>query len=87
MSEKIMAPFTQKQADALNRYQLAGRMHPFTCPRGHHDDQTNLVAIPGQGWVCLGLFKDTGKGALCDYTQDWAHAFMLDPAMGTPWPQ
>jgi hypothetical protein len=84
MSEKIKAPFTKEQATALNDYQMAGKMHPFTCPRTTHGAtplghlihaQTNLIAVAKAGWVC--------SWAGCDYTQDWAHAFMLDPEMGT----
>lgn len=74
----IHAPFTEEQAAALNRYQVAGRMHPFACPR-EHEGQTDLIARAGAGWVC--------SDPRCDYTQDWAHAFMLDPVMGTPYAQ
>lgn len=73
MSDHIRAPFTTEQADALNRYQKAGRMHPFTCPR-EHPSQAVLLAVHGAGWVCG-----------CGYTQDWAHGFMLDEEMGRPY--
>ena len=49
-------------------------MHPFTCPnRGdgkHFDNGIDKGAlIPTvRGWICQ----------CCDYTQDWAHDFMLD---------
>ena len=31
MMEHIEAPFTTEQVENLNRYQLSGRFHPFTC--------------------------------------------------------
>lgn len=80
MSDKIYAPFTEEQAAALNRYQHAGRMHPFTCPRWHSDWmpplQHDLIAHAGEGWTCSDI--------RCDYTQNWAHAFMLEPELGVP---
>lgn len=77
MSEHITAPFTPEQAAALNRYQGAGRMHPFTCPLSHViRAQVDLMAVPGSGWVC--------SWPECDYTQDWAWDWMTDPEMGTP---
>ena len=60
---KIYAPWTQAQADNLNAWQNDGRVHPFTCECGE-----NLFAIR-DGWIC---FK-------CDYTQKWAHAFLVEP--------
>lgn len=69
---KTEAPWTEDQTAALNRYQDAGWMHPFTCPHGHG----NLRATT-DGWVC-----DTHT---CDYTQDWCHDFMfLDLSRGIP---
>jgi rubredoxin len=70
----IRAPFTPSQVKALNDYQHSGLMHPFTCRNrgdGSHrprkgEDLGELVATEA-GWVC----QD------CDYTQDWAHGFML----------
>jgi hypothetical protein len=61
----IKAPWTDEQVAALNRWQQAGFVHPFTCYDG--DD---LVATR-DGWVC----------PHCNYKQDWAHAFMFrEPA-------
>jgi len=54
-----------RQIDNLNRYQRSGVMHPFTCGNDHDGDRT-LVATR-RGWICCH----------CDYTQDWAHEFML----------
>lgn len=68
MSEnKIRVPWTTEQVAQLNRFQRAGIMHPFTCPRVEHDEV--LVATP-DGWVC----PTPG----CDYTQAWAHDFMAN---------
>jgi hypothetical protein len=69
----IQAPWTDEQVAALNGYQRAGVMHPFTC--GYRDDHYAvdpgiLVAKPS-GWFC------PYKG--CDYEQTWAHGFMALP--------
>lgn len=66
MSNKIEPPWTAEQVEALNRFQKAGFMHPFTCPDSHDGDR-DLTATP-DGWICL----------KCGYTQKWAHAFMLE---------
>jgi hypothetical protein len=75
----IHAPFTEEQVASLNGYQSCGVMHPFTCggTRGdkahrayakrHGGDEGQLVATK-DGWKC----------PVCDYCQDWAHAFMGD---------
>ena len=70
MTESIKAPFTDVQVVQLNLYQKAGWMHPFTCPREHSGSCPSLVAVADQewGWVC--------PSPDCNYTQDWAHAFM-----------
>lgn len=62
----VLAPFTADQVASLNAYQVAGVCHPFTCGNdsGHHV----LVAFFDEGWRCLD----------CDYTQNWAHAWMAD---------
>lgn len=65
MNDKIAAPFTQEQADALNRFQKRSDFHPFTCPTAH-EERRDLVATT-EGWVCPN----------CDYKQGWAHQFML----------
>lgn len=63
----VTAPFTPAQVEALNAWQAAGYVHPFTCGNDTHDSHVNLVATEA-GWVC--------PDADCAYTQDWAHAFM-----------
>jgi hypothetical protein len=58
---------------ALNKYQVEGKFHPFTCINrgdGNHrvfnGDLGALVATR-RGWIC----------PWCSYTQDWAHKFMV----------
>lgn len=68
---RIVAPWNDATIDALNAYQRAGRMHPFTCRYDSH----HILVATRDGWVC----------ELDDYTQRWAHAFMINPAFGTPW--
>jgi hypothetical protein len=58
MSQKWRAPFTPYQRECLRKHQGSGLTHPYTCP----NDGEPLV--PLFVWVC----------AVCDYTQDWAHA-------------
>lgn len=69
---QINAPWTDEQVSALNNFQRAGKMHPFTCAnrgdgshREHNGDLGGLEATP-EGWVCVS----------CDYTQTWAHDLM-----------
>lgn len=78
--------WSEQQVKSLNDFQRAGAMHPFTCDRcrfklgtwsGNDHVQRCLVATP-EGWVC----------PTCDYTQDWAHPFMLDGSWrALVWPQ
>ena len=70
----INAPWTVEQVEALNRHQVDGVMHPYTCPNrgdGHHPDRPNLdkgtLVAATDGWVC----------ADCGYRQTWAHDFSL----------
>jgi len=68
----ITAPFTEDQVRILNKFQHSGFFHPFTCgdeacPRNSAVDDGILVATE-KGWECK-----------CgNYTQDWAHSFMVD---------
>ena len=70
--------FNAKQVEKLHRYQFGPWthnmcMHPFTCPnRGdgnHFDNGSDLGALipTTRGWICQS----------CDYTQGWAHQFMM----------
>lgn len=61
---QIFAPFTPEQVEGLNRYQVSGIFHEFTC--GNDSNHQALVAT-ADGWVCPD----------CDYTQNWAHHFMV----------
>lgn len=72
MSERIHAPFTTEQVIRLNAWQTDGRVHPFTCEM--HSD-TPLVAT-AEGWRCPHAGGYAPIDVHCDYTQDWAHAFM-----------
>jgi len=58
--------WTHEQVHNLNEYQVAGVMHPFTCGNEHPGDKELVATV--RGWICTG----------CDYTQDWAHSFMID---------
>ena len=66
MSDQPKAPFTPEQVANLNAYQSRGDMHPFTCGKC----RANLRATEA-GWVC--------DAPGCDYTQDWAFAWMARP--------
>lgn len=75
----IRAPWTDDQVAKLNRYQAGGWMHPFTCYRCRNRDiqrplrHEYILVATNDGWVC----------PTCDYTQNWAHDFMLDDAPET----
>lgn len=74
MSERIYAPWTPGQVQAMQRWQVDLRMHPFTCPNrgdGEHQTTTDLgVLVPTEdGWICRN----------CEYRQTWAWAFMAKP--------
>jgi hypothetical protein len=71
---QLVAPFTPEQVEALNRFQKGRWMHPFTCGSGNRTDANHLdgegvLVATENGWIC----------PYCDYTQDWAHDFMLLP--------
>lgn len=81
---QIHSPFTEEQVDGLNWYQHHAPMHPFTCakrdvghPRGVNGEDHGILRATKDGWVC----------DWCTYTQDWAWAFMADPANfpSLPW--
>lgn len=68
---QIVAPFTPEQVEGLNKFQAHRHVHPFTCggdrtDEKHLDGEGRLVATEA-GWIC----------PYCDYTQDWAHDFMV----------
>ncbi len=66
IDDQVKAPFTKEEAEKLNQYQKLGFLHEFTCPNKHPD--RTLIAKEGEGWHC----------PHCDYTQNWAHLFMLN---------
>lgn len=41
-------------------------MHEFTCGNDHGGERTLITT--NDGWIC----------PICDYKQDWCHAFMID---------
>lgn len=63
--EKIRAPFSPEQVEQLNRYQVSGLFHPFTCYNGHP------AVAREDGWFCP---LDIA------YHQDWAWEMMADQA-------
>lgn len=63
----IYAPWTDEQVAALNRWQEGDNIHPFTCV----EHSKSPLLADKYGWVCL---EDD-----CDYHQNWAHDFMLEP--------
>lgn len=68
---EIQAPWDEGTVRALNAYQEQAYFHPFTCRnRPHPGNQEAVLVATAEGWVCRS----------CAYTQDWAHAFMADPA-------
>lgn len=74
MSEgHIKAPWTPSQVEALDRYQHAGKYHPYTCGnRGDGNHRVNTIDLGGliptrRGWICQ----------YCDYKQEWADAAFL----------
>lgn len=82
--DQIRPPWTRKQVDALNRYQIQGNAHPFTCPNRGDDAHESGKTIDGSGLTVAlpyrGNLIATADGWVCPcctYRQDWAHAAML----------
>ena len=57
----IYQPWDFDTVIALNRYQVSGIAHPYTCPQG------DTMTATRTGWSCV----------LCGHKQDWAHALSL----------
>ena len=82
--EKIKAPFTKEQVEALNNFQKDGRFHPFTC--GSPEDIAEcLVAKNDVEILAIGLNEGiliaSEDGWICpcgQYKQDWAYKFMAE---------
>ena len=76
----IKAPWTLNQVAGLNDYQRNGYTHPFTCGAEDRSDRGHTEAAKRRGDRDSGLLEATLAGWICpacDYTQDWAHAFMF----------
>lgn len=74
--KRIEAPWTDDQVEALNRFQMADHFHPFTCPYNHGSKAERILHATPDGWVC--------PHVRCEYTQKWAHTFMLETWIGPP---
>jgi hypothetical protein len=74
-SDYIYAPWTEEQQKNLNAYQLMGP-HEFTCGNPNHKKSFALIAME-DGWHC--------ENSKCQYTQQWAWAFMADPKWLKKW--
>ena len=66
----VRAPFTVDQVKSLSDWQNNGRVHPFMC--GSHSGLGSVLVPTVRGWICQ----------FCEYTQEWAHDFMLDGTFG-----
>lgn len=64
--QQLIPPWDDETVKALNEYQQAGWMHPYTCGNTHHLHSVTLVAHT-DGWHC----------PECEYTQQWAHTWTL----------
>ncbi len=72
--EKITAPFSEDQVNALNHYQEHTNFHPFTCwgvgcKKLYQNNGGKLMATP-EGWIC----------PCAEFKQDWAYKIMTEPA-------
>lgn len=62
----IFPPWSKKTTEGLNRWQQSDSRHPFTCGK---DNCQGILVASAKGLTCPE--KD------CNYTQDWAHDFMI----------
>lgn len=73
-AQRVEAPWTVDQVDALLSWQSSPYVHSFTCPEPHLDENgqpREVILVPTTaGWRCA----DTR----CPYDQDWAWDFMLE---------
>ncbi len=79
MEHRRTPPWTVEEVESLNGFQRSAPFHPFTCgtkekhqqiehPSGWTETVDEVLVATTDGWTCKG----------CDYTQDWAHGFMMD---------
>lgn len=76
----IYAPWTDEQVAALYQWQACDNVHPFTC--GGKDSKEHAEFERMYGYRHEGVLipaKDGWHCPVCDYTQNWAHDFMLNP--------
>jgi hypothetical protein len=79
----IVAPWTPEQVAALNAYQEARQLHPFTCGNDRGDaDHVAYQALNGGDFGQLVASVDGWHCPVCGYRQAWAHAYMASPASG-----
>lgn len=68
MPELSIAPWTDAEVESLNAYQASSAMHPFTCENDDADHCASVLVATTAGWTCPD----------CDYTQNWATAWMAN---------
>ena len=63
-AERIRAPFTPEQVDALNLQQADPRRHPYTCEEWHGEPaaRRNLVATTRGRMSGAGTWRSVGTG-------------------------
>ena len=79
MPETIATPWTPEQVEALNRHQLDGQFHPYTC--GNRNDEAHHRYAEEYGQFDHGILVATAEGwvcPVCGYRQTWAHGFSAD---------
>ena len=59
----VRAPWTEEQVKNLQEWQASSTVHSFTC----RQNSLHQLVPTVRGWIC----------PFCDYTQDWAHDFMV----------
>lgn len=68
--------FSPDEVVNLAKAQTARMFHPFTCANRNDGNHRNVFGDTGalvptvRGWIC----------PFCDYTQNWAHGIMKEPA-------
>jgi hypothetical protein len=65
MGQRRTSPFTPTEVTNLNDFQNSGVWHAFRCA---NEPCACLLVATEAGWIC----------PQCSYTQDWAHAWMVE---------